>query len=496
MPIHSLQVEKHAIGGLIKHSFVFADIAPIANENIFYNDVHAVLFSIIRDSMDRSESIDKVLIAKKVKDLGISFKDEIDIYEYVDSICFTEITPEATIEAFKELINLKIRRDIFESAQKIQKEAKTNLSLNIDQLISGCDSIYNSNISSLYTVQDPENLFKNIDLFVEERGNNIIEENGLITPYPEFNRLYGGLRSKNVYAFVARPENGKTTILYDISFKTALLSNFKVKALFLNTEMETEDMRWRAVSAISGVGMWYLETGNWKRNAEMVKKVRDALEVCKKYEYNHLKIGNKTIDQVCSIVKRWYYSKVGRGNPAIIVYDYVKLTGEKVSESHKEYQVIGEKIDKLKKLAEEISAQMLVAMQLNRQGENFNKKSADVVDDSSSISTSDRLQWFASYVGIFRRKVIEEITEDGADFGTHKLISVKTRFQGKDAAGHQNLLRRKFKDGSEKYVMNYLNFDVQNFNVSEKGSLKHIIDANKENFDVKEKNEKDSDTDL
>jgi hypothetical protein len=31
-------------------------------------------------------------------------------------------------------------------------------------------------------------------------------------------------------------------------------------------------------------------------------------------------------------------------------------------------------------------------------------------------------------------------------------------------------------DGKEKYVMNYLNFSVENFGVTEKGSLRHIIE--------------------
>ena len=39
---------------------------------------------------------------------------------------------------------------------------------------------------------------------------------------------------------------------------------------------------------------------------------------------------------------------VGRGNKCIIAYDYVKLTGEKVSQNWAEHQAIGEKIDKLK----------------------------------------------------------------------------------------------------------------------------------------------------
>ena len=78
--------------------------------------------------------------------------------------------------------------------------------------------------------------------------------------------------------------------------------------------------------------------------------------------------------------------------------------------------LIAQKIDKLKRLSEEINCPIITAMQMNRSGENFNRKGAAVVDDSSAIALSDRLQWFASFVAIFRRKTVDEIAIDGENF--------------------------------------------------------------------------------
>ena len=69
-------------------------------------------------------------------------------------------------------------------------------------------------------------------------------------------------------------------------------------------------------------------------------------------------------------------------------------------------------------------------------------------------------------------------------FGTHKLIPLKTRFQGKDAAGHHDLVKRTFEDGSEKYVNNYLNFSVENFGISEHGSLVDVVEAASEQYEL------------
>jgi hypothetical protein len=223
----------------------------------------------------------------------------------------------------------------------------------------------------------------------------------------------------------------------------------------------------------------------------MMVKVREALSKIKDYEYTHFHVGNKDIDQVCNTVKRWYYRNVGRGNPCIIGYDYIKLTGEKVDRNWAEYQAIGEKIDKLKRLSEELSCPILTAMQLNRQGESHNRTGDQVVDDSSVIALSDRLQWFSSYVGIFRRKTLDEIALDGQEYGTHKLVTIKSRFQGRDAAGHQDLVRRVVADGSERYVYNYLNFNVDNFNCEEIGSLQTIVQRQREQHVLDDQNPND-----
>jgi hypothetical protein len=152
----------------------------------------------------------------------------------------------------------------------------------------------------------------------------------------------------------------------------------------------------------------------------------------------------------------------------VIIYDYIKLTGES-DKNKQEYQLIGDKVNSLKQLSLELNVPILTACQLNRSAENG-------VDDSSAISQSDRLQWYASYVAIFRRKTVEEIAEDGQEFGSHKMIPLATRFQGRDSQGHHDLVR--IQDGrSVRYQPNFISFNIANFNVQETGTLSEIVQA-------------------
>ena len=477
--IYSIKIEKHVLGGLIKEPKIFADVERFVTEKDFINEVHQTIFCVLRNSFINNETVDPVVLAEKIKNIGISFKDDVNIYDYIEAISFNTINEKGVIEACKELKKLTVRRNLYHKCDEIKKFLKDNGEKPVDEIVSTVDSLYGDLIKDFESLEkDPENLYENILELIESTGENPKEDFGFSTPYEEFNRLYGGLRPQNLYAIVSRPGQGKSTWIMDICRKTA--KKHKVKTLILDTEMSSGDVKFRIASAESGVSLWHLETGNWRKNPELIEKVRDSYKSIKDQCVYHYSVGNKNIDQICSFVRRWYYSNVGRGNPFILGYDYVKLTGEKVGNNWAEHQAIGDKIDKLKKLSEELNCPIITAMQMNRSGESFNKKAEFVTDDSSAIALSDRLQWFASFVAIFRRKTVDEIAEDGADFGTHKLIPLKTRFQGKDAAGHHDLVKRVMSDGTTRFMNNFLNFNVKNFNAMEIGSLHDIVNKAKD----------------
>jgi replicative DNA helicase len=471
MAIYSLQLEKYILSGLIRHHDSFGDVRSFINENDFVNDVHYTIFCVFKDCFENGSTVDKVLVAQKAQNLGITFKDQsINVFDYVNSICLIPTTKNGLIEAAKELVKFRVRRELEETGENIKKFAHSCAEKDLESIITESDQIYNKKISLYANENDkPEDITSNVIEIIEERGNNPIKENGLETPYQNFNRLYGGVRPGNLYAWVSRPKHGKSTILNDLAIKTTTI-NKGCRALVLDTEMSTLDMKFRIASSITQIPVWYLETGNWKKNTNLYnlfqEKKSDIIKI--QNQVDHVQVSGKPIEEVISIIRRWYFAKVGRGNPCVIVYDYIKLTGE-MDKNKQEYQLIGDKVNALKELASELNIPILTACQLNRSAENG-------VDDSSAISQSDRLQWFASFVGIFRRKTVEEIADDGEEFGSHKLIPLATRFQGKDSAGHHDLVR--IKEGKRtKYIPNYISFNISNFNVEEKGTLEDIVEA-------------------
>lgn len=488
--LDSKHLERHFLAGLFGSPEILPDIDAKISEEDFVYAPHKKIYGVLKSMILKNEPIEKVIVAQRITNLGCVFQDQINIYDYIENITFNKVNSKGTLSAADELIKLRCKRDLLEVARNLAECAQNSPAEDVSELIKEADNIYNNKISGLDSNhKNPENLFQEISEIVMERARNPMEDFGMATPFSEFNRMFGGLRSKNLYAIASRPGQGKSTFLNHMCLHVA--KDNDVEALFLDTEMSTLEQQFRMVANISGVPLWYIETGKWTTNPEFSEKIKDALKKIEKYKYYHYEVGNKDINQVVSIIRRWHLSKVGRGKKCFIVYDYLKMTGEKIGQNWAEHQVIGDKVDKLKKISEEIDAPIFTAVQLNRTGESQNRRSENITDDSSAIALSDRLQWFASFVAIFRRKTNDEMALDGQEFGTHKLLPIKTRYQGKDPAGHQDLIRRRVLETVrgepsivEKWANNYINYSVQNFSVEEKGSLRDVVNRESETFDL------------
>ena len=156
---------------------------------------------------------------------------------------------------------------------------------------------------------------------------------------------------------------------------------------------------------------------------------------------------------------------------------YIKTSSENGG-NKSEWQTVGEMVDKFKKcIQKEILEDgnpvipMITSVQSNRSGITTNRQSANIVDDESIVSLSDRITQFCSHMFILRQKTNDEVAEEGNQFGTHKFINVKSRHLGKDIAGAVEPVQ--VDDNLRK---NFVNLSFMNFNITECGDLRDIVD--------------------
>jgi replicative DNA helicase len=490
--IYSYELEKKVLSGLLQHQHKWAEVSTLIKENDFYNEdskVNISIFKLIRNALDNKESIDETILVQRLLQLKVSFPDSIDITEYIYSLVFFKISEDVFFTSLRELKKFTARREIYKSCKEVASFVKNaDPNLKYSEIVDKADKLYNDGIQGFEMNENgPVNLFELMEPMIEDRGNNPTTEFGLMGPHKRINEIYGSLlRGGNITIVVARSAVGKSQFAMDFATKVSAMHQNIPVLHFDNGEMSEEELVMRQMTAMTGLPMHLFETGKWRTSTykgmtshDIVKLTRETFKKIKGMKFYYENVAGMSADEMVSVLKRFYYSKVGRGNKMIFSFDYIKSDFGNMGKADG-WQQVASMVDKFKRCIHkelcfdgERPVAMISSVQSNRLGITTNRTSDNIVEDESVVSLSDGITQFCSHLFLLRKKILEEIQEEGGRFGTHKLINLKARHLGEDALSHIEPVT--MPDGSKKN--NFINLDFNNFCITEKGDLKDMIRA-------------------
>ena len=500
--IKSFRLEKHVLSGILQHQNQWCNVEPILKDGDFYSKdskVNTTIFKILRNSLNQGLGIDEIILIEKINQLGVTFPDSIDIGEYIRSLAFMPIKEESFISAVRDLKIVTARREIYEAAKNVADYVKAcDPSDKYAEIITKCDEIYNGQIQKFETLDEgPVEIMSQMEDFIEELGNNPPEQL-YYGPHKRLNDTYDSLlQGGNISVICARGGLGKTT--WGIDYCTYASFEHGVPVLHLdNGEMSKEELLLRQCAALSGIPTHLLKTGKWRRSSygnwsaeEVVKRVRSAFERVKQGECRiyYENVSGMSSEEMCGLVKRFYYSKIGRGNPLFLCFDYIKADYAGMAKNDN-WLLIGKLVDQFKQLIHrELSfddknpVSMMTFVQSNRSGITGSRSADSIIDDESVASLSDAIMHFCSFFAVMRKKVPEEIAEYGEQFGNLLMKVWKARHLGEMAERYLHDV--KMPDGS--YKKNFINFQIDNFKVTEKGDLQDWVDAQREDHQIEQR---------
>lgn len=485
--LHDYTLQQKLITAILKHPQEWLAVKSFFSEDdVVDNDYKdSLVVSLVRQAVEKGEAVDANIIAQRIERMNLNTDTDMSLAQYVLSLGMRNCAEGSVLKLAKELKKLSLRRELAKTGEEIKK-AMENLdqSSSYSEILETSDGIYNKKVNHFELDGDvPRNIFENMESVIEERGNNPITDFGLLGPYEMVNKIYGSLvRPGNISVIVARAKVGKTTLALD--YNTFITDKHDVPILhFDNGEMSEEELIFRQAAALSGVPLYLLETGQWRKSSEeIVRKVRETLQRVKRLRFYYYCVGGMPVDEMINVAKRFYYDTVGRGKQMVISFDYIKPISQ--SDGKPEWQFLGELVDKFKRLIQkEIlfenkpMVSLFTSVQSNRGGIVSNKKGSNaVVDDESIVGGSDRIIQYCSHLAILRKKTSDEIIEDGESFGTHKLIFRAARHLGKDVTGHLEPVKC-----GDRLEDNFINLKIDNFKIEERGDLRDIVKSKSTN---------------
>ena len=152
--IYSHELEQHFLAGLLQHPSSYFQISNLIDEKDFRaggGEVNRTIFKIIKQCIESSESVDDILVAQRVKELNISFSENINITDYIKSLSMRKIAESSMIDIAKDLKKFTIRNNIHDSAIEVaSKMKKIKSSCTFDEIIDAADSDFNQNMDIFF----------------------------------------------------------------------------------------------------------------------------------------------------------------------------------------------------------------------------------------------------------------------------------------------------------------------------------------------------------
>jgi replicative DNA helicase len=408
----------------------YLEISDIISDTSFTIDSNAIIYKCVKQLCDNNSKIDIASIYSVSEDLGLSHilskKEEA---QHLRAIIDFPVSFENLRKFAAKIRKLEIARLLRKQLELAQdKILEVNGSESIGSILGIAeDTIFNFTNLLNDNEDAPELIGQNIEEYIQNLIDNPIDQIGIPTGFPIYDKaIGGGLRKGTINVIAARPKVGKTLLSDNIGYHIA--HKLKIPVLNMDTEMNKKDHINRILAMMTEVNLNDIETGKFSQNPDQNHKIIQATKELKDMTIHHKSIAGKPFEDQLSIMKRWLVKEVGLNDDGtakdcVIFYDYLKLMDTSgMTQDLKEYQVLGFMMTSLHNFAVKYQIPIVAFIQLNRDG--ITKESTD------TASGSDRIIWLCSNFTIFKRKSDEEIAEDGVNNGNRKLVPLISRHGG------------------------------------------------------------------
>ncbi len=469
----SYPLERQILASLLEYPDVFYEVEHFLSDRDFDHRFHSACFCIIKEAYTRKEKLDVVIVSQRLTNLGLTKFEEINSFDYVDSIKYNKLADKETAKtACVELSKLRKLRDLVDQSERTKKFVLDNRDKPLENICLEVDKLNNEMIRNIGFKDDSGvNIFatmkQNIEYDAEHPPQDFWQG-----PFKTVNRIFGSITiPSNITLIAARTGANKTNLALFYSLHLAI--NYGIPIIYCDFgELNIKAIQHRCLAMLCKGMVPYdkLVRGTWRQNPEWAKIVRDNWKKIENLTLLYYDVGSMHPKEIISLIRRAYYSRIGRDKMGLLVYDYLKPFDHDPKQS--DWQLMSQFAKDLKTLINnEIPIPAWMSIQMNRLGITNNKKS-NQVDDSENSMQVDRVLHNASLGFLLRMKTTDELQEEGNAFGGIKMIPVKHReILGDDYMSALKPVR--LPDGS--WRKNYINIDMRSFYFEDKGDLNQMV---------------------
>ncbi|HHW7521443.1 TPA: replicative DNA helicase [Mannheimia haemolytica] len=369
---YSVEAEQAVLGGLVLDNAKWDDINPILSEQNFYLGVHKEIFKIIREMLNKNQSVDVLTLDRAAREANLLEKN--GVFAYIAELC--KNTPSAAnIVAYAHIVKRDSQaRALFALGNELRSSA---LQINSQEKLDTVLGRTEKSLTELTFNQLDDNTTISVNDGLIQVVKNM-EHRSLVTGVPfgidRLDENTTGGQSGDLVILAARPSMGKTAL--SLRFVTAAMEKiiasrenepfFNKTVQYFSLEMPAVQIFQRLISMQAKVASQKMRQAIQLTDEETAK-IAENLGVMNTQWQDRL-----LIDESNYLTPQMLKSKVRRnarqyGKPAVIIVDYIQLMSDPAYKDGKNRHLEISSISReLKSLAKEMDCPVIALSQLNR----------------------------------------------------------------------------------------------------------------------------------
>ena len=413
LPPQNIEAEESIISAILIDNNTLLDVIEILAPEDFYRTAHQKIYAAITDLFDKTEPIDLVTLANKLKEKGQL--EEIGSASYLARLVDT-VPLAVNAPHYAKIVHDKASlRRLIEKANAIVKRCFEERG-NADDVIDFAESAVfeiseKKSQQAFYPIS--KLILGNIETLEENQGNRSLVT-GVPTGFSHLDNLTSGLQNSDLIILAARPSMGKTALALNIARNAAVDANIPV-AIF-SLEMSKEQLSLRMLCSEARIDSSRLRGGFF--SMEDWHRLTDAAGILSETPIYIDDSPSLTAMEIRAKSRRLKMDK----NIGLIVIDYLQLMQGRASAERRDLE-ISEISRSLKALAKELELPVLALSQLNRMLEQRTDKRPRLSD----LRESGALEQDADVVAFIYRDEVYNKEEDNPRRGIAEILLSKQR---------------------------------------------------------------------
>ena len=342
------ELEQLVLGSMCQsEEHLTSGMAVLTNDH-FDKPLHKAIFELMKNMYEANKKVDAITVAQEAKALRTAAS--------VSWLMIREsYVPIGTFSTLvKKLNKYNEYRCLSKMAAKVVD--KVNCGVEPEEIVAEIENSIFVVGGQETTVITPKEHARNMMDTIEKRMNQK-SNGGIYTTYVDLNKaLNGGFEPGQLIILAAQTGKGKTAFAMNLTRDIAVVS--KVPTLYINTEMSGEQMDCRWTSILTGIDHNKVASGQLD-DSEM-SRVMKALGAMDKSGFYSVTEPALTMQRLVSICRRYAAQKKCR----VIVVDYIGRM-DTLDPKLQEWQVLKTAAKRLKTLAQELKAAVIMLAQVN-----------------------------------------------------------------------------------------------------------------------------------